>query len=88
MDTAAPTLSEAELRELDERNAITELLFYASRGHVARMQSVIASRGLKVRTLHHSRREAHCPLTRGFVRGGACVCGILLSLGFLLSLHS
>jgi len=87
MDSAALTLSEAELREIDERNAITELLFYASRGHVARMQSVIAICGVKVR-ISAPWREANCPSTRAFVRAGACVHGMLLSIDFLFSLHS
>ena len=42
------TLSETELKEQEERNAITELLFFASTGNVARMQTLIACRGVAV----------------------------------------
>ena len=42
------TLSETEAKEQEERNAITELLFFASTGNVARMQTLIACRGIAV----------------------------------------
>ena len=42
-------LSEAERREQEERSAITELLFFASTGNVARMQALIALYDTNVR---------------------------------------
>ena len=49
MDVVSIALTEAELKEQEERNAITELLYAAFRGSVARMQMIIAHRRLDVR---------------------------------------
>ena len=49
MDPAILALTEAELKEQEERNAITELLYYSSRGNVARMKMIIAQRRVNVR---------------------------------------
>lgn len=43
-------LTEAELREQEDRNVITELLHFASRGNVARMKLLIAHRRVNVRS--------------------------------------
>ena len=51
MDPAVLALTEAELKEQEERNAITELLYYSSRGNVARMKMIIAQRRVNVRLL-------------------------------------
>jgi hypothetical protein len=48
MEATSMTLSETELKEQEERNAITELLFFASTGNVVRMQTLIACRGVTV----------------------------------------
>ena len=48
MEATSMTLSETEIKEQEERNAITELLFFASTGNVARMQTLIAFRGVAV----------------------------------------
>lgn len=42
-------LSEAERKEKEERSAITELLYFASTGNVARMQALIALHNTNVR---------------------------------------
>ena len=42
-------LSEAERREKEERSAMTELLYFASTGNVARMQALIALYNTNVR---------------------------------------
>ena len=42
-------LSEAERKEQEERSVITELLFFASTGNVARMQALIALYNTNVR---------------------------------------
>ena len=42
-------LSEAERKEQEERSAISELLFFASTGNVARMQALIALYNTNVR---------------------------------------
>ena len=49
-------LSEAELREEEQRKTITEVLYFASRGNVARMKMIIAHRRVNVRlpTCHSS----------------------------------
>ena len=48
-------LSEAERREQEERSAITELLFSASTGNVARMQALLA--------LHNTNVRYNCKVT-------------------------
>ncbi len=51
-------LSETELKEQEERNAVTELLFLASTGNVARMQTLIACHriAVSIRNLVHKSR--------------------------------
>ena len=49
MDLASLALSEAELKEEEQRNTITELLHFASRGNVVRMKMIIAHRRVNVR---------------------------------------
>ena len=51
MDPGVLALTEAELKEQEERNAITELLYHSSRGNVARMKMIIAHRRVNVRLL-------------------------------------
>ena len=68
MDPAVLALTEAELKEQEERNAITELLYYSSRGNVARMKMIIAHRRVNVRL-----SPCSCPPCRLLHRIGGIV---------------
>ena len=59
------TLSETEVKEQEERNAITELLFFASTGNVARMQTLIAFRGVAVSIRNPPVQEPQRPSMHG-----------------------
>ena len=71
MDVVSITLTEAELKEQEERNAITELLYAASRGSVVRMQMTIAHRRLDVRLSPHSHSACEPPHSLGMQQNNA-----------------